>query len=181
MRSTGPTGSMWPDRTERTEQFEQPFSGFSVRAAHAVRAARGGAVVTAAAALALGGAVTGSARAAEPVARPAAASGLYAPSALVLTAGKDASTSVDRAVTLSCAPSAGGTHPAPEDACRELGAAGGDFTALPSALPYTMCTREWAPVTVTASGVWQGKRVDWSGTYNNGCEMQAALGAVFAF
>ncbi|MFI6285946.1 subtilase-type protease inhibitor [Streptomyces sp. NPDC051018] len=143
---------------------------------------RGRAVVTAAVALALGGAVTGSARAAEPVVdRPATASGLYAPSALVLTVGKDTAASVDRAVTLSCAPSAGGTHPAPEDACRELGAAGGDFGALPSALPYTMCTREWSPVTAAASGVWQGKRVDWSGTYNNGCEMRAALGAVFAF
>ncbi|MEU5163695.1 subtilase-type protease inhibitor [Streptomyces sp. NPDC020875] len=120
----------------------------------------------------------------RPVDRLADSRGLYAPSALVLTVGegeRPAATVAERAVTLSCAPRATGTHPAPEDACRELAAAGGDPGALPSALPQTLCTREYAPVTVTADGVWRGERVTWSGTYNNGCEMAATLGVVFSF
>ncbi|MFE0423173.1 subtilase-type protease inhibitor [Streptomyces sp. NPDC058953] len=138
-----------------------------------------------AAALMLGVAGTAlSTAVAQPVAGPAEARGLYAPSALVLTAGKGESPALavaERAVTLSCAPGATGTHPAPADACRELGAVRGDFDALPSKLPMTLCTREYAPVTVTAQGVWQGERIAWSGTYNNGCEMTATLGVVFSF
>ncbi|QDY77401.1 subtilase-type protease inhibitor [Streptomyces qinzhouensis] len=122
--------------------------------------------------------------AAQPAAGPAGARALYAPSALVLTVGPGetrAGTTAERAVTLSCAPRATGTHPAAADACRELRSVGGDFRALPSELPQTLCTREWAPVTVTADGVWDGRRVGWSGTYNNSCEMAATLGVVFDF
>ncbi|MGW1280964.1 subtilase-type protease inhibitor [Streptomyces tsukubensis] len=135
-----------------------------------------------AAALMLGVAGTAmSTAAAQPT---AGAPALYAPSALVLTVGQGetrAKTTAERAVTLSCAPRATGTHPAAADACRELRAVGGDFRALPSELPQTLCTREWAPVTVTADGVWEGRRVAWSGTYNNSCEMAATLGVVFEF
>src|SRR5215217_2270328 len=57
---------------------------------------------------------------AAPVAAP---SGLYAPSALVLTTGHGdtaATVTPERAVTLTCAPTASGTHPAASQACAEL-------------------------------------------------------------
>ncbi|MEU5977968.1 subtilase-type protease inhibitor [Streptomyces sp. NPDC047315] len=143
--------------------------------------------IATAAALLLSGTALGTAVAqpiARPTAPPAAASSLYAPSALVLTVAKGTSaapSTVERAVTLDCAPRATGTHPAAAAACRELRAVDGDFAALPSELPQTFCTREWDPVTVNANGVWQGERVAWSGTYNNACEMTATLGVVFSF
>ncbi|MFE7775865.1 subtilase-type protease inhibitor [Streptomyces sp. NPDC057445] len=118
-------------------------------------------------------------------AAPAAPASLYAPSALVLGVGKGesaATTTVERAVTLSCAPTPSGTHPAPKAACKELLAVEGEFGLLSKA-PTGPCTRQWDPVTVTASGVWQGKYVNWSTTYGNACEMRASLagGAVFSF
>ncbi|MEU9609660.1 subtilase-type protease inhibitor [Streptomyces sp. NPDC048057] len=143
--------------------------------------------IATAAALLLSGTALGTAVAqplALPTAPPAAASSLYAPSALVLTVAKGTSatpSTVERAVTLDCAPRATGTHPDAAAACRELHAVDGDFTALPSELPQTFCTREWDPVTVSANGVWQGEHIAWSGTYNNGCEMAATLGVVFSF
>lgn len=134
------------------------------------------------AAMVLSGAAIGTASAAQP----AGTSGLYAPSALVLTIAKGtsaATATVERAVTLSCAPQAGGTHPASDAACGELASVDGEFTALPSALSHTLCTRQWDPVTATADGVWRGQRIAWSETYNNGCEMVASLGggAIFSF
>ncbi|MFH8614865.1 subtilase-type protease inhibitor [Streptomyces sp. NPDC017979] len=147
--------------------------------------------IATAAALLLSGTALGTAVAqpiaqpvAGPAAPPAAVSSLYAPSALVLTVAKGTSaapSTVERAVTLDCAPRATGTHPSAAAACRELNAVDGDFAALPSELPQTLCTREWDPVTVSANGVWRGERVAWSGTYNNGCEMTATLGVVFSF
>ncbi|MFF0432902.1 subtilase-type protease inhibitor [Streptomyces sp. NPDC004327] len=134
----------------------------------------------------LGTAVTGTGTAqAAPASAPSL---LYPPSALVLTLGKGsrpATATVVRAVTLSCAPTASGTHPAPAEACRELREAGGDFARLTvlSSSRHVPCTREWDPVTVTGDGVWEGKRVRWSARYGNSCEMRAATGegTVFAF
>ncbi|MFF5975584.1 subtilase-type protease inhibitor [Streptomyces sp. NPDC012769] len=106
----------------------------------------------------------------------AAPASLYAPSALVLTVGageSPATATALRAVTLTCAPTPGGTHPDPEAACAELAAADGDFdrlTVLPADRP---CTREWDPVTVTGDGVWQGQRVSWEATYGNPCDFRA--------
>ncbi|MEU5401142.1 subtilase-type protease inhibitor [Streptomyces sp. NPDC005963] len=140
-------------------------------------------VLAVATALVLGGTAVAAAEAAQP----ARAGTLYAPSALVLTIGKGAAngvtSTVERAVTLDCGPSAGGSHPASTAACGELERVDGEFTALPSALPYTTCTRQFEPVTVTADGVWRGRHLTWSGTFNNGCEMVASLGggAIFAF
>ncbi|MFI9293545.1 subtilase-type protease inhibitor [Streptomyces gardneri] len=116
----------------------------------------------------------------------AAPESLYAPSALVMTIGAGADPSSDtvvRAVTLTCAPTPSGSHPAPEAACTELAAAEGDFANLTDLRGGRPCTREWNPVTVTGDGVWQGRRVSWSATYGNPCELRArtAEGAVFAF
>ena len=72
--------------------------------------------------------------------------GLYAPTALVLSLGYGADTdTVQRAVTLRCAPS-GGNHPNVADACAELTDVDGDFAAL--AGRDGPCTREYQPVTV---------------------------------
>ncbi|MEU2154605.1 subtilase-type protease inhibitor [Streptomyces sp. NPDC019396] len=118
-------------------------------------------------------------------AAPTSPTSLYAPSALVLAVGHgdDAATvTVERAVTLSCAPTPTGSHPAPSAACAELNAVDGEFGLIGST-PTTPCTRQWDPVTVTAAGVWKGKQVSWSTTYGNSCEMRARLAdsAVFSF
>lgn len=125
------------------------------------------------------GPLTGAALAA-PSAAPAS---LYAPSALVLTVGHGtgaATATPERAVTLTCAPTASGTHPAAPDACAELRAVGGDFAAL-TAGGDVLCTKEYNPVVVTAAGVWQGKRVTFERTFANECVKNAAMTSVFAF
>ncbi|WP_415950669.1 SSI family serine proteinase inhibitor [Streptomyces sp. KLOTTS4A1] len=134
-----------------------------------------GVAAATAAACALGGSMSAA------QAQPAGSTGLYAPSALVLSI-EDGPT-VTRAVTLSCMPSATGTHPAPESACAELSAVDGNFTQLVSSEPYVVCTKEWAPVTARVVGAWEGGRVDWTRTFANPCEMRSGLGgsSTFAF
>ncbi|GAA2921409.1 protease inhibitor [Streptomyces mexicanus] len=125
------------------------------------------------------GPLTGSALAAPSVA-PAS---LYAPSALVLTVGhgdRAATATPERAVTLTCAPTALGTHPAAAEACAQLRAADGDFAAL-SAPDDVPCTKEYRPVVVTAEGVWQGERVSYERTFANECVKNASATSVFAF
>ncbi|MEU0052322.1 protease inhibitor [Streptomyces sp. NPDC006309] len=130
-------------------------------------------------AVAVSGPLTGAA-----VAAPGAApSSLYAPSALVLTTGhgNDAATATpERAVTLNCAPSASGTHPAAAQACAELRGVGGDLDALKAAGDI-MCTKMYDPVVVTVQGVWQGKRVAYERTFGNMCMKDAVGGSLFAF
>ncbi|MDH6514619.1 hypothetical protein M2163_008406 [Streptomyces sp. SAI-135] len=116
------------------------------------------------------------------LAEPAAAQGLYAPSALVLTLGHGESAAAvtpERAVTLTCAPTSSGTHPAATAACAELRAAQGDFDAL-GAGSDAMCTREYDPVVVTVEGVWRGQRVSYERTFANEC-VKSSYGTVFAF
>jgi hypothetical protein len=116
------------------------------------------------------------------LAEPAAASGLYAPSALVLTLGHGESAATvtpERAVTLTCAPTPSGTHPAATAACAELRAAGGDFGAL-EARSDALCTREYDPVVVTVDGVWRGQRVSHEQTFSNEC-VKSSYGTLFAF
>ncbi|MFJ5262240.1 subtilase-type protease inhibitor [Streptomyces sp. NPDC088387] len=125
------------------------------------------------------GPLTGSALA-EPAHTPAS---LYAPSALVLTVGRgEAATAAapERAVTLSCAPAPSGTHPAPGEACAELADADGDFDALGSETGV-MCTREYRPVVVTVSGVWQGQRVAYERVFSNDCMKRSHGISVFSF
>ncbi|MGI5447259.1 subtilase-type protease inhibitor [Streptomyces sp. CA-243310] len=111
---------------------------------------------------------------------------LYAPSAMVFTVaqGDDSAATVVRASTLSCAPSAQGTHPDPKAACTALKATGGSFDRLLAAPhPGRACPMHYDPVTVTADGVWQGSRVAWKHTFSNACAMSATLNGnvVFAF
>lgn len=115
-------------------------------------------------------------------AAPTGGESLYAPSALVLsvTDGEDAASgTVLRAVTLVCAPAPGGTHPDPDAACAELQAYAPELDGLAEPRPDAACTREWSPVTVTAEGVWQGRRMSYSYTYANPCALWNSTGTVF--
>ncbi|MDQ0718188.1 hypothetical protein QFZ55_007640 [Streptomyces luteogriseus] len=108
---------------------------------------------------------------------------LYAPSALVLTVGHGESAiaaTPERAVTLTCAPTPAGTHPAAVSACAELRGAGGDFDAL-TARGGVMCTKQYDPVVITVDGVWQGKRVSYERTFSNDCMKNAYGTGVFSF
>ncbi|GAA3782653.1 protease inhibitor [Streptomyces chiangmaiensis] len=108
---------------------------------------------------------------------------LYAPSALVLTTGHGESAALvtpQRAVTLSCAPTASGSHPDAVDACAELRAADGDFDAL-TVRDGVLCTKQYDPVVVTVQGVWQGKRVDYERTFANECVKNSYGTTVFTF
>ncbi|MEV0415194.1 SSI family serine proteinase inhibitor [Streptomyces sp. NPDC050448] len=112
-------------------------------------------------------------------------SSLYAPSAVVLAVaqGEDGATVV-RASALSCAPTAQGTHPDPRAACAALTATAGALdTLLAAPDPNRVCPMHYAPVTVTADGVWRGSRISWKHTFPNACAMSATLNgnALFAF
>ncbi|GAA2617791.1 subtilase-type protease inhibitor [Streptomyces axinellae] len=113
---------------------------------------------------------------------PAKTTSLYAPSALVLTVtrGERADAAPERAVTLSCKPTATGTHPAASNACAQLRTAGGNFEKLKSEGDL-YCTKEWRPVVVTAQGVWEGKRVNYQRTYANTCVKNVEGSSVFSF
>ncbi|MDG9727501.1 MULTISPECIES: protease inhibitor [unclassified Streptomyces] len=117
---------------------------------------------------------------ASPATAPAS---LHAPSALVLTVGhgESAATAAPvRAVTLTCTPTASGTHPDAASACAELRGAGGDLDAL-TADSGVLCTREYAPVVVTVDGVWQGRHVSYERTFANECVKNAGSASVFTF
>ncbi len=83
-----------------------------------------------------------------------------------------------RGVLLHCDPP-GGSHPAAEAACADLAAAGGDFDALPGD-PHR-CTKEYDPVTATATGTYNGRPVAWHRTFPNACVMDGITGPVFRF
>lgn len=113
----------------------------------------------------------------------AAPSALYAPSALVLTVGHGDSaiiTTPERAVTLTCAPTSSGTHPAAAAACAELRGADGDFDALTGRVD-TLCTKEYDPVVITVDGVWRGQRVSYERTFANECVKSSHGTSVFTF
>lgn len=118
-------------------------------------------------------------------AAPTGSTSLYAPSALVLTVAEGPSAAAaapQRAVTLSCTPRPTGTHPDPAAACGELAQAEGDFTALGEESTDWFCPMHYDPVVVTATGVWDGRRVHYERTYGNACEMSAhGSRYVFAF
>ncbi|WP_212999104.1 SSI family serine proteinase inhibitor [Winogradskya consettensis] len=82
------------------------------------------------------------------------------------------------AVVLRCDP-AGGPHPKKGKACKALAKAHGD----PDKIKPTgaMCTMEYSPITATVKGQWHGKKVDWSKTYGNRCEMERATSDLMLF
>jgi hypothetical protein len=82
------------------------------------------------------------------------------------------------AVTLRCDPP-GGAHPKRSAACRTLRTVGGHPERLKPA--RIMCTMIYAPITAQITGRWRGKKISWSRTYGNTCEMTRATGALFRF
>lgn len=105
--------------------------------------------------------------------------GLYAPTALVLSLsyGENPQT-VQRAVTLRCEP-AGGDHPDVDTACAELASVRGNFSWLSG--EDGVCTKEYRPVTVAATGVYRGHATEYSRVFPNHCMMVRAKGPVFDF
>ncbi|MEU0433459.1 SSI family serine proteinase inhibitor [Streptomyces sp. NPDC006290] len=79
-------------------------------------------------------------------------------------------------VLLLCDPPRGHAHAAL--ACGQLGAAGGDFGRIPRR-SGVMCPMLYAPVTASAYGVWDGRRVDYRHAFSNSCTMGVETGAVF--
>ena len=97
--------------------------------------------------------------------------------ALTFAYGAKASPAARRA-TLTCAP-AGGSHRDARKACAAIGAVGGDLTKLVPA--QTICTMQYDPVTVTATGRWRGSPLRYSHTFSNACVLGADTGPVFDF
>ncbi|MCQ6554875.1 subtilase-type protease inhibitor [Streptomyces sp. C10-9-1] len=84
-----------------------------------------------------------------------------------------------RGVVLRCAPRPTGPHPEAAEACAELEAVDGDLDRLPGdARP---CTKQYDPVTVSATGAWHGHPTAWHRTFANACELTATTGPVFRF
>jgi hypothetical protein len=82
-----------------------------------------------------------------------------------------------RVVTLTCDPD-GGSHPHVSEACTRLRAVDGDFTKLRGT---GICPLVWDPVTVTASGVWHDRVINWQRTYSNKCFLRNETYPIFEF
>ncbi|GLW26910.1 hypothetical protein Mame01_69520 [Microbispora amethystogenes] len=84
-----------------------------------------------------------------------------------------------RSAFLNCSP-VGGSHPHPAEACARLRRAVLDPAVLkrPGTGP---CTMLYSPVTVTASGIWDGKYFQLRHTFGNDCEMRSVTGALAEF
>lgn len=80
------------------------------------------------------------------------------------------------AMALSCPEGTG--HAQGPAACAQLASAEGDFGALPQV--DGMCTKEYAPVTFRAAGIWEGEFVFYEKAFGNYCTgLHATGGAVF--
>ncbi|MEU0372178.1 SSI family serine proteinase inhibitor [Streptomyces sp. NPDC006283] len=112
------------------------------------------------------------AEAAERVARPGPSHGLF------LTVSGAENTWI-RGVLLHCSPEPAGPHPEAEAACAALDVARGDLDRL-TGDPHP-CTKQYDPVTVSATGAWRGRPTAWHKTFPNACELAATTGAVFRF
>lgn len=95
---------------------------------------------------------------------------------LSYSAGQTTGSEARRAM-LTCHPP-GGTHRAPAEACQALDAVGGDPAAL-NVSPDVLCPQVYEPVTVTATGSWDGRTISFSRTFGNACEAAAVTGPVF--
>jgi hypothetical protein len=82
------------------------------------------------------------------------------------------------AVVLTCDP-VGGVHPKAVKACAALKKTGGNPGRMKPAA--VLCTLEYAPITAQLTGTWKGKKVRWSKSYPNPCDLARTTGVVFAF
>ncbi|MDR7301195.1 SSI family serine proteinase inhibitor [Haloactinomyces albus] len=104
----------------------------------------------------------------------------HSASVLHLTVDRGTGSDPYRAVVLTCGP-AGGTHPKAASACENLDRAGGKFSGLRAGRDNAMCPLVYRPVTVTATGTWEGTPVKHEKTYSNACVLTAHTGPVFDF
>lgn len=95
---------------------------------------------------------------------------------VTVTKGDTARSSDSRGTLLLCAPPQGHRHAV--RACEELREADGDIARIPRKDVY--CPMLHAPVTASARGEWDGRPVEYTKTFSNGCLMEAHTGAVFA-
>ena len=91
--------------------------------------------------------------------------------------GPQSQAGAEKAVTLSCTPTAEGTHPDAAAACDSIISVQGDIALLPAA--GTLCPMIYLPVTATAVGVWNGRHLSYQQTFANQCVMLRATGEVF--
>lgn len=84
-----------------------------------------------------------------------------------------------RGVLLHCSPVPAGPHPEAAAACAALDAARGDMDRLTG--ERHPCTKQYDPVTVSATGAFRGRPTAWHKTFPNACELAVATGAVFRF
>ncbi|QUQ68777.1 SSI family serine proteinase inhibitor [Kutzneria sp. CA-103260] len=83
---------------------------------------------------------------------------------------------------LLCDP-VGGDHPYGDAACHDLSVASSDFDHLPGD-PNGVCatgSRHYDPVTVSATGIWEGTPITFEKTYDNPCKLRLHTGPVFEF
>lgn len=83
-----------------------------------------------------------------------------------------------RSVQLGCAP-VSGTHPDAGGACAVLTPAQGDPARITPS--WTVCAQVQDPVRATATGIWNGRYIQFEYTYSNPCAMRRATGPVFSF
>lgn len=101
-------------------------------------------------------------------------------SVMRLTVDRDNGSDPSRAAVLTCGP-AGGTHPRAASACATLNKVDGKFGELRTGRADAMCPLIYRPVTVTASGTWEGTPVTHEKTYPNACVLTTYTGTVFDF
>ncbi|TQM82908.1 subtilisin inhibitor-like [Saccharothrix saharensis] len=77
---------------------------------------------------------------------------------------------------LTCEP-AGGLHPRADQACLALSDVDGQIDGLSTG--QALCTMEFDPVRVKASGTWRGETRSFEAEYPNPCVMLAETGPVF--
>ncbi|MCP2098492.1 Subtilisin inhibitor-like [Actinosynnema pretiosum] len=80
---------------------------------------------------------------------------------------------------LTCPPTSESTHPDSQAACAALDAVAGDLDVLPVDTE-AQCTYEWMPLTASATGVINGRPVEWAKEYPNQCVLDRETGVVFA-
>lgn len=107
---------------------------------------------------------------------PPAGSELVPSSTLVLTTSTEEAGV--RSTTLHCEPF-GGSHPNARVACDDLLRSDGDVQAVQDS--DSLCTFEYRPVHVTASGSWRGERRTFDHVYPNACAVRVDTGSVFQF
>lgn len=79
---------------------------------------------------------------------------------------------------LTCEPT-GGLHPRADEACLALSGVDGQVGGLSTG--QALCTLEYDPVRVKASGTWRGETRSFEAEFPNPCVMRAETGPVFDF